>query len=66
MRLTHHVLCEFGKCDNSELFVERHAALLSKDALLSHYTKERIMSREARSQFIEPDLKPLPDGIRTS
>ena len=60
MLLTHQALCESGKCENSEAFLGRHPALLSKDALLSYYTKERIMSQQARHGFIEPDLKPLP------
>jgi len=62
MRLTHQALHECGKSESSEVFLSRHASLLSKDAILAHYTKERIMSPEARQQFIEPDLKPLPEA----
>ncbi|HVL12004.1 MAG TPA: hypothetical protein VM529_05535 [Gemmata sp.] len=29
-------------------------------ALLHHYTKERLYSAEARKEFIEPDVRPLP------
>ena len=61
MRLTHKTLAEFGKSQSSEVFVQTHAGLLSKDALLSYYTKERILSVEARQGFVEPDLKPLPE-----
>ena len=60
MRLTHQTLSEFGKCENSEAFVAKHALRLSKDTPLSYYTKERIMSAEARRGFVEPDLKSLP------
>jgi hypothetical protein len=62
MRLTHHTLCKFGKCESSEVFVDQHAHVFPKDALLSYYTKENIMSQQARREFVEPDLKPLPDG----
>ncbi len=60
MRLTHQALIEFGSCDSSEAFLERHPGLLSKEAVLGYYTKERIMSLEARREFVGPDLRPLP------
>jgi hypothetical protein len=44
----------------SDAFVEAHSASLSRDAVLSHYSRERIMSVRARSIFVEPDLAPLP------
>jgi hypothetical protein len=60
MRVTHHALTMSGKCDSSEAFLQRHNTLLSKDALLRHYTKDRLMSQQARKEFVEPDLVPLP------
>jgi len=44
----------------SEAFIEAHAGQLSRDAVLSHYSKGRIMSVRARSVFVDPDLAPLP------
>ncbi len=32
----------------------------AKDALLMYYSKDRLMSVEARRQWIEPDRRPLP------
>lgn len=29
--------------------------------LMNYYTAERLMSAEARSRFIQPDLRPLPE-----
>jgi hypothetical protein len=34
--------------------------LLSKDAPLSYYSRERLYSEEARQRWVEPDLTPLP------
>jgi hypothetical protein len=34
--------------------------LLDKDAPLAYYSRERLYSDEARHQWVEPDLKPLP------
>jgi hypothetical protein len=43
-------------------FRERNPDLLDRTlaALLHHYTKDRLHSAEARRQFIEPDVRPLP------
>jgi hypothetical protein len=32
---------------------------MSKEDLFRHYTRERVMSEEAKRQFIEPDLLPM-------
>ena len=32
---------------------------MAKEQLFLHYTRERVMSEEARRQWIEPDLLPL-------
>lgn len=47
------------KAADSQAFVDAHAGALGKDAPLAHYTKERLMSLEARSRWVEPNLKPL-------
>lgn len=47
--------------EDSARFVDAHAARLSRDALLQHYSRERLLSTEARARFVEPDLRPLPD-----
>ena len=44
---------------------ERVAGLLSgwageRDALLRYYTRDRLMSRLARAERVEPDVQPLP------
>src|SRR5690348_2870900 len=62
MRLTHQALRDFGQSESSEVFLSRHPVLTSKDSLLVYYTKDRLMSQEARREFIEPDLKPLPEA----
>lgn len=41
-------------------FATEHAASLTKEAPLRHYSRERIFSRTARAQFVAPDLAPLP------
>jgi hypothetical protein len=37
-------------------FARRHGWLLDKDTLLRFYSRERLMSDEARARWVEPDL----------
>ncbi|MBS1726269.1 MAG: hypothetical protein JST51_06070 [Armatimonadetes bacterium] len=37
------------------------AKFLHKKAILDHFSRERIMSIEARYGWVEPDLAPLPE-----
>ena len=60
MRLVHCTLCEFGPSESADSFVDQHTQLLSKRALLLFYSRDRLMSAEAKLQFIKPDLTPLP------
>lgn len=46
---------------SSEAFLERCAARLDRQAVLAHYSRERITSVAARAVFVEPDLAPLPE-----
>lgn len=45
---------------SSLAFVEACGDRLARDALLRHYSRERLMSVEARARFVPPDLAPLP------
>lgn len=44
----------------SEEFLDAHPALGVKRVLLQYYSRERIMSWEAKREFVAPDLAPLP------
>jgi len=49
-----------------EEIVHAHPQLLEKDFPLSYYSAERLFSNEARTSWVEPDLKPLSiDAIAT-
>lgn len=48
-----------------ETFAHNNPALLAKDRLRAHYSKERLMSPEARATFVEPDIAILcPSLVR--
>jgi len=60
MRLVHCALCQFGPSATADAFLEEQSQLLSKRALLLFYSRDRLMSAEAKARFVEPDLAPLP------
>jgi len=60
MRLVYVTLCEFGPADTADQFLEQQPQLLSKRALLFFYSRDRIMSAEAKHGFVEPDLAQFP------
>lgn len=41
-------------------FIDKNPRLLEEDIMLTHYTKEKLFSDEARLAYIEPDLDPIP------
>lgn len=52
--------------ESSDQFCHANGDLMDKRALLRFYSRDRIMSAEAKRAFIEPDLAPLvsapPEG----
>ena len=49
-----------GPHQSADEFCERHPELLDKRALLKFYSRDRIMTWEAKTCYVEPDLCPLP------
>lgn len=49
-----------GPHGSSDEFCEAHPELLTKLALRNFYSQERIMTMQAKAEFVEPDLRPLP------
>ena len=60
MRLVYATLSEFGPADTADQFLDQQPQLLSKRALLFFYSRDRIMSAEAKYGFVEPDLASFP------
>jgi hypothetical protein len=49
-----------GNDDNFDTFAHRYPALLDKRLLTRHYRSSTLATVEARTGWVEPDLKPLP------
>lgn len=58
-----HFLRREGARETSEQFLAAPCAasrLLDQQVMLIHYSAERLFSAAARTEFIEPDLDPIP------
>jgi hypothetical protein len=49
-----------GDEGSGDAFIKKHTQLHSKVLLRLYYSRDRIMSVEAKARFVEPDLAPLP------
>tara|TARA_E500000305_G_C3999337_1_gene226448 strand:- start:562 stop:1005 length:444 start_codon:yes stop_codon:yes gene_type:complete len=59
MRLVAQNLRLSSVASDSMLFIEQHPELKNRRVLLCYYTRDRIMSPEAKVTFLEPDLAPF-------
>jgi len=59
MRLVCTELVRSGPFPSSDAFCDCHPEFLDKSLLLKFYSKNRIMSEEAKRSFVEPDLAEL-------
>lgn len=48
------------KMKSSREFIAQNEKLLNTDIMLTHYSKSMLFSEEARTDFIKPDLDPIP------
>ena len=51
-----------GPHQTAQKFCDTHPELLTKYVLKNFYSREHLMTREAKTRFVEPDLSPLPDA----
>jgi hypothetical protein len=59
-RLVQHAIdCE-PEIGEFETFIQMYPFLLNSKAIFAHYSPVRLQSEEARHEWIEPDLIPLP------
>jgi hypothetical protein len=61
VRLVYACLACQADFPNSDAFCDRFPQLLDKKVLLRFYSRERIMTLDAKQEFVEPDLATLPE-----
>lgn len=68
LRILDAMMRAHGSEADATTFLDKHTQLHSKALLRLYYTKDLILSWDAKRRFVEPDLAPLPrapGGART-
>jgi len=60
MTLVYAANQQTGPHGSSAEFCDAHPELLSKQTLRRFYSREQVMTMQAKSEFVAPDLRPLP------
>lgn len=60
LQLVHNALRQFGPADTADAFFDTQTQLSDKRTPLLFYSRERLMSAEAKRIFVTPDLASLP------
>jgi len=60
LRILDAMMRTHGAEKDASAFLEKHTQLHSKVLLRLYYTRDRILSWDAKRRFMEPDLAPLP------
>ncbi|WP_078118622.1 hypothetical protein [Thiosocius teredinicola] len=55
-----HFMRSTERCNSADEFIERNPLLLDQGIMLSHYSKQLLESETARTEFVDPDLEPIP------
>lgn len=59
MQLVFAANLQTGPHANSDDFRDAHPELLTKLVLRDYYSRDRLMTWDAKREFVEPDLRPL-------
>lgn len=60
IKAVRYFMDESEPCVSADEFMERNPRLLDTQIMLTHYSAEVLFSPEARAQFVDPDLQPIP------
>ncbi len=55
-----HFMVRSGDTSSADDFIDRNPPLLDSRIMLTHYSKDLLFSADARREFVEPDLDPIP------
>ena|SRR5437867_1302205 len=56
VRLVHVTLSDCGMAESADAFCDQQPQLMQKTHLQLFYSRERLMTQEAKREFVEPDL----------
>ena len=55
-----HFMAKTPGSESADAFIDRHPQMLDSKIMMTHYSAGLLFSDEARAQFVEPDLDPIP------
>jgi hypothetical protein len=55
-----HFMHRCPEASSADDFIDRNPALLDSGIMLTHYSAELLFSDQARAEFVEPNLDPIP------
>ena len=55
-----HFMNQSAPCESATTFMGRNPRLLDSKIMLSHYSAKLLYSPQARQDFVEPDVSPIP------
>jgi hypothetical protein len=55
-----HFMHRSPEASSADDFIERNPPLLDSRIMLTHYSADLLFSPQAREQFVEPNLDPIP------
>ena len=56
----HHFMHRSPEASSADDFIERNPMLLDSKIMLTHYSASLLFSDQARADFVEPNLDPIP------
>ena len=62
-----YFMSQTGESESADVFIDQNPEMLDSKIMLTHYSAEVLFSDSARSEFVEPNLEPIPRvGLRTN
>lgn len=62
VRLVHLTLDDCGAAECADAFCDQHPQLMQKNYLQLFYSRQRLITWQAKREFVEPDLAPFASG----
>lgn len=55
-----HFMDSTPTAESADDFIDANPRLLDSSIMLTHYSAESLFSAQARAEFVEPDIQPIP------
>lgn len=56
----HHFMNKSGDSSSTDEFINKNPEMFDTKIMMTHYSAEVLFSDEARAEFVQPDLDPIP------